>query len=294
MKKIGISLVILYILLFVGLLIPTLRDYSAIGLILFIPIILILASTNILINKSNYSGRKLLVLFSVLSIVLLFTSKVAFIINADLRKYSDLILYISATFLIAASALILINTITNRTSFNTISDSIILIIPLVGFFLLEFTQFQKYNPKNIERIDILASELHRTYELLTTDNRSGNSKQLTNYDSLPYGEIIRSIDNAYYKVVDYSGGFKEGYTNVLLNPLATEYPDKVFRETNLLIEIRDQFNYAISNEPNEEIKKQLTNLRDDIFGDSTYDNSVVEFRLRCAIAINRLVILGRE
>ncbi len=293
MKKIGTALVILYILLFVGLLIPALKDYAAFGLILFIPIILILASTNILINKSNYTGRRLLVFLTVISIILLFTSRIAFITNSDLRRYSDLMLYISATSLIAASALILVNTITNKSSFNTIADSLILIIPVAGFFLLEFNQYQRYNPKNIERIDFLASELDKTYELLTIENRSGDWNQNINYDSLTYGEIIKSIENAFDKVAEYSGGYKEGYTDILFNPLATEYPDRVFRETNLLNEIRSQFNIAISNESSEEIKKELTDMKDNFFGSSTNNNSVVEFRLRCAIAINRLLILGK-
>ncbi len=254
---------------------------------------MILASTNILINKSNYTGRKLLVFLSVTSIILLFTSKIAFIINSDLRRYSDLMLYISATLLIIASALILVNTITDKTSFNTISDSLILIIPLAGFFLLEFNQYYKYNPKNIERIDFLASELDKANEFLTIENRSGNWEQNLTYSSINYGEIIRSIKNAFVKVVEYSGGYKEGYIDILSNPLATEYPDKVFRDTNLLNEIRSQLNIAISNESNEKIKKELTYLKDIIFGKGAYDNSVVEFRLRCAIAINRLLILGR-
>lgn len=295
MKKIGIILIVLYLLLTLSLLFPSLELIGAIGLVIYLPVILILASTNILADDS-YGGRKVLVILSVTSIILLTLSKVGVQLIPSFWKYADWSFYISIILFVGASGLVLNNTITSKSSIRITTDSIILLIPLTAFFLLEYFHFNHYIHKsNVERIDFLVRELDRTNALIATEYGAGESLgRLNNLDTLKYGEIIKAIDDLYYKVAEYSGGFKMGYADVLFNPHKTVYPDRALEETTLLELLRSKFEEVLSGENNESDKTILAEIRDDLFGDSVYGNTVLEFRIRSAIARNRLIWLEKR
>ncbi len=158
------------------------------------------------------------------------------------------------------------------------------------YFVHKSNENLKYQ---IERLDELSSEIDENNRLLAES--MGFKYEiffgLQKSEELYFGKLIKQIDTAYYRVAEFSGGLREGYLTKLHLPNNTAGPKHITENTDILSTVRSEFSSLISSESDKKIRSELIYLNNEVFGKSALGNSAAEFKLRCHITINKLLML---
>ncbi len=292
MRKLGIALIIIYFLLLLGLIPAALSEYAIYGLVAYVPILFILSITVALTNE-KYPGRFILLGLSLGSLALIIFSRVFASNSTSLWEYTDLSFYAAAILFLTAVAVVCRHLIVSTLSFPASVDIIILLMPLTSFFLLEFVHFKDYvHVAKVDQIDLLAWELERNNALMAEDwGVEHNGMFLSNYDTLRFGRTLKLIDSVYRQAIEWNGAFAPGYETEKLHQPNSSIYSRGFRETIEMI--KEQITKNIDDSDDSGLNEELERIRDELFGPSVYGNTILEFRFRCYIAKNRLLLLSQ-
>lgn len=171
MKKFGIVIIALFAVLLAGLFIDEISEYSAIGLVMYVPLILILSSTNLLKGENRFKGRKILVVLSTLSLILILSTELLGRIYVDFWDYSEQVYYVSIFLFISSCIVVLANNLKDIASSSVVAtDIIILLIPLAAFFYTNFVISSDFvHIKYITQIDVLSNEINRNNKIASEE-----------------------------------------------------------------------------------------------------------------------------
>jgi len=149
------------------------------------------------------------------------------------------------------------------------------------------------NDQNLVRMDVLASELNRTNEMLekVIGLEYINFYDAENYDSLKFGGIVRELDQIYLKVIEQAGGFEPGYAEWKLFDPSNTRSSQRYLNNEFLKPLRTELQKVVEQESDEIIRSELDRINSEIFGKQLSENTAAEFRLRYFITKNRLYLL---
>ncbi|MEL6561221.1 MAG: hypothetical protein AAFQ94_23720 [Bacteroidota bacterium] len=289
MKKIGLVLITFFIIIYVCFFFEYSLEWAALGIILYVPILFILASVGFFKSKKAFKGKGLVLALSLLSILSLFGWDIMSKINDKFLDYDYWFYGLALIMLLLASVIILYNNSLKTLTDNAISiEIILLLIPVAAFFAVTHLISSDFvHKKHIASIGLVANEMDHNNRLLNTQLNEINELQ-----SIYYNEIILLIRDLDYQSKLHSGGYYEGWVDVkLIKPENTDGPNRALREGDAISKIREALNDLEEQEADKLIRSEIQSLRKEVFGELVWNNTVVEMQLRCAIAINRLQLL---
>lgn len=283
MKKLGIALIFIYVLLTLGLFSIQTREFAAIGVTIFLPVLMILAASNLLTGTSEYPNRKLLTICSALSLIL-FVLAGAFIEHIpSLWDYYNPTFYIATGLLIVSVGISVNNAFTGQLSSRGAIDIIILIVPVTAFFIFEVYQYNRFTDvSDIYGADRLTNEISETSQLIA-------NSIIPESQELKFRETVILMEEFVNYTAEWTGGYKEGTMGYEFFAPNSHLPADL--EVEWINKIRDSLNKDIESTSNEKVKEELLKVRQ-LFSQSATDNSALEMRLRLYAAQNRLLTLN--
>lgn len=283
MKKLGIALIFIYVLLTLGLFSIQTREFAAIGVTIFLPVLMILAASNLLTGTTEYPNRKLLTICSTLSLTL-FVLAGAFIEHVpSLWDYYNPTFYIATGLLIVSVGISVNNAFTGQLSSRGAIDIIILIVPVTAFFIFEVYQYNRFTDvSDIYGADRLTNEISETSQLITNEI-------IPEGQEIMFLETVVLMEEFVNYTAEWTGGYKEGSMGYEFFAPNNHLPADL--EVEWINKIRDSLNKDIESTSNEKVKEELLKVRQ-LFSQSATDNSALEMRLRLYAAQNRLLTLN--
>lgn len=251
------------------------NDYGIIGLLLLFVLVLGTSIYGMLKPKSEekYLYRHWLVIFSSTSVFLLIFSRII------LMKYwigfwqlSDYLFFTSVLLLLAFVILLIYSAYKNKgINFYNSSDAVLLIIPLILFFLLELFHFKNsVSRESIDRIEGLRGFANISVENIIKQDR--DSSFMETY------EIVERIE---IQLIEKSGGITmEG---ILANGNNSRLPNKIITSSGLFQQLENRIEKLSSSIENEEIQGKLDRLYKYILKENLNNNSVTEMLYRLSL-----------
>jgi len=283
MKKLGIALIFVYILFSIGIIIGPAREIAGIFMLIFLPILMIVASTNLIKNGTDYPMKKLLVVSSSISMLLfilvaLIIERIPFLWDASQPTF-----YIATALLIISASISVLNAFTGKLSFLGSIDTLILLAPVTAFFVFEVYQYNRFTDVNdIYGTDKLTYEISETNQLIY--------KQLADSGKeVKYLETIALMAEFVEYTAEWSGGYKEGSIGTEFIAPNNHLPPEL--EVEWITKIHNSLKNDFDFESNEMAKQELIKIGR-LFGQSATNGSALEMRLRLYAAQNRLFTLN--
>ncbi|MBK6265126.1 hypothetical protein JKA74_08760 [Marivirga sp. S37H4] len=250
-------------------------EYAILGVLLFFLLILGTSIYGMLKPKSedNYHNRRWLVFLSAVGVFLLVFSRIV-LMNywTGFWELSNYLFYTSVVLFLTFVVVLTISTYKNKgLSFYNSSDAILLLTPLILFFLLELFHFKNsVSKESIDRVGNL-----RRY----ADIYLGNIIQ-ENRDSL-FIKTYKHIEEIENKLIEQSGGLNtEGH---LVNGNDYRRPNSIVIQSGRLRDLEMTFNKLWISIDNKEAKDKINRIYQYILTENIRDNSVTEMLYRLSL-----------
>ncbi len=261
-------------------------EYGMIGLLLLFVLVLGTSIYGMLKPKGEkkYLYRHWLVILSSTSVFLLIFSRII------LMKYwigfwqlSDYLFFTSVLFLLAFVIILIYSAYKNKEiNFYNSSDAVLLIIPLILFFLLELFHFKNsVSRESIDRLENLRG--------LTNISISNIIKQERDSIFIDTYELMEQIE---IQLIEKSGGITmEGN---LANGNNTRLPNSILLESGLFQKLESRVEEISSSIKDKEIQGTLDRLFKYFVKEDIEDNSVTEMLYRLSLFKLKLKVIELE
>ncbi len=222
-------------------------------------------------NLTPMKNRFLLTLFSSSSVlILLFSRVIIFNSFPDLRFYSQYLFYVSSILLIAFCLVMIISIpLKKENKIYNSADSLLLFIPVVLFFLLEFYHFKNTVPK--QSIDKISSLLKSAN--IDISNFNQDSSFIKVYD------ILHKIEN---DILLRSGG-RHIKNDAIVHGNDIQIPNEIIMSRNFQ-NLESQIGQLYNSFDNNSNKEYLLNLKTTFLNrEIIKNNTVVELITRLKV-----------
>lgn len=248
------------------------NEYSILGSLLFFLVIIGISSYAMLKAKpeSNYSLRKWMIILSGSSALTLIMSRVI-LVNYWIGywQYTKPLLFVSG-FLLALFIILLVLSVTkkNENTFYNSSDGVLLLIPVLLFFLLELFHFKNsVSRESIDRIDGFHWFTEIDLSSILEEDR----------DTL-FTETYKLIDNINEHLVEVSGGYTiDGYA---INGNNDDYPNRAVINSGLLNQLQNRSAQINSFIKDDKLADKLDRVTKYLIIEQVDNNTVTEMRYR--------------
>lgn len=271
MKYKGLFLVVPAIIASIVLIVQ-LNEYSILGVLLFLLVIIGIASYAMLFAKptASYPLRKWMIILSGLSVVILIFSRVV-LLNywIGFWKYTQPLVFVSGCLLISFVILLILSAVRKKENalYNS-SDGILLLVPVLLFFLLELYHFKNsVSRKSIDQIDSLHWFTHLDLSNIIKEDR----------DTL-FTVTYELIDDINESLVEKSGGYTaDGYA---INGHNDVYPDRIVINSGRLNQLQKRSILISSLIEDKELSDKLDRITKHLITEQVRKNTVTEMRYR--------------